>query len=346
MKSFPMFIRTTDRCVVIVGGGEAAAQKARLILKTDAALILVAPTLDPELADLVATGRATHHQCLSAGLFTKASFAFVATGCPGFDAAAYGLARAANCLVNVVDRPEMCEITTPAIVDRDPLVVAIGSEGTAPVLTRDVKSLLERLLSPNIGGLAALAGRLRPVAARHVPRENRRGLWAWALKGPPRAAWLRGAEREAARSIKDAILSGGPPQDAMAGQIAIIEAGSGASDLMTLRAVSRLQEADVIFHDAAVSEAVLELARRDAERVALHTSVCGWPAARTGSVILAQAREGRHVVRLCAGPAEDVLDAELAALHDPDIRLEIVPGVCRAIPQAQALCPVALSEAV
>ena len=165
-----MFIRTSNRRVVIVGGGEQAAQKARLLLKTDATLVLVAATLDDELQTLVGAGRAQHVPTLSAAVFDDAAMAFVATGCPGFDAAVHALARAARCPVNVVDRPDLCDITTPAIVDRDPIVVAIGTEGTAPVLARDIKTRLEQMLPQSLGGLAALAGRLRPAVARHVPR--------------------------------------------------------------------------------------------------------------------------------------------------------------------------------
>ncbi|MEL7263083.1 MAG: bifunctional precorrin-2 dehydrogenase/sirohydrochlorin ferrochelatase, partial [Pseudomonadota bacterium] len=159
MKAFPMFIRTTGRRVVIVGGGEQAAQKARLLLKTDAMLVLVADTLEDELEGLVAAGRAEHVRTLTAEVFDDAAMAFVGTGCPGLDAAVHGLAKAARCPVNVVDQPDLCDMTTPAIVDRDPIVVAIGSEGTSPVLTRQIKTQLEQSLPQSIGGLAALAGR-------------------------------------------------------------------------------------------------------------------------------------------------------------------------------------------
>ena len=128
MKSFPMFIRTTGRRVVICGGGEQAAQKARLMLKTDATLVLAAPELDAELAALVAEGRAVHHAgAITPALFEGAAMGFVATGCPGLDAALHGLAKAGGCPVNVVDRPDLCDLTTPSLVDRDPVVVAIGS---------------------------------------------------------------------------------------------------------------------------------------------------------------------------------------------------------------------------
>ena len=114
MKSFPMFIRTTGRRVVIAGGGEQAAQKARLILKTDAEIVLAAPELDDELAAIVAEGRAAWHRGpIAPALFEGAAMAFVATGCPGIDASLHALAKAAGCAVNVVDQPELCDLTTP-----------------------------------------------------------------------------------------------------------------------------------------------------------------------------------------------------------------------------------------
>ena len=334
MQAFPMFIRTTGRRVVIVGGGEQAAQKARLLLKTDARLVLVADTLEDELQGLVASGRAEHVTALTIDVFDDAAMAFVGTGCPGLDAAVHGLAKAARCPVNVVDQPDLCDMTTPAIVDRDPIVVAIGSEGTSPVLTREIKTQLERTLPQSLGGLAALAGRLRPSVSRQVPRAGRRAFWAWVFKGAPRATWVRGAEREAARAIKDAIAAGGAPEAVSAGQISLVGAGPGARDLLPLRAVERLQEADVIFYDRLVDEAVLELARRDAERVFVgkHVGAHAWPQDRINRMIVAEAASGRRVVRLKSGDpgifgrAGEEIDAARAA----GIPIEVVPGVTAA----------------
>ncbi|SFE22400.1 siroheme synthase CysG [Roseivivax sediminis] len=332
MKSFPMFIRTTGRRVVIVGGGEEAAQKTRLMLKTDAAITLAAPDLEAELAGLVANGRARHDPApLTPQTFAGAAMAFVATGCPGLDAAAHGLAQAARCPVNVVDRPELCDLTTPSIVDRDPVVVAIGTEGTAPVLGRQIKTQVERMLAPTLGGYAALAGRLRGAVARAVPREGRRAFWAWAFDGPARDAWERGAEREAASRLKDAMSRAPAPRT---GSIAYVGAGPGALDLLTMRAVARLQEADVIFHDRLVDPGALELARRDAERVHVGKQVGAhdWPQERIDAAVVAEARKGRRVVRLKSGDPGIFgrLAEELAAARAAGIEVEIVPGVTAA----------------
>ncbi|WP_222611789.1 siroheme synthase CysG [Shimia ponticola] len=341
MKAFPMFIRTTGRKVVIVGGGEQAAQKARLLLKTDAKLILVAKTLEDELQGLVDSGRAEQTTELSAELFQDSAMIFVGTGCPGFDAAAHGIAKLTGCPVNVVDQPDLCDMTTPAIVDRDPIVVAIGSEGTAPVLTRDIKTKLERMLPTNLGGLASLAGRLRGSVARQVPRDQRRAFWAWVFKGKAGEQWARGAEREAARDIKAAIAAGGAPKETGQGHISLVGAGPGARDLMTLRAVERLQEADVIFYDRLVDPDVLELARRDAERVFVGKQVGAnaWPQDKICALIVAEARKGRNVVRLKSGDpgifgrATEELDAAKRA----GIAIDLVPGVTAAAAAGAAL---------
>lgn len=335
MKSFPMFIRTTGRRVVIAGGGEQAAQKARLMLKTDARIVLAAPELDDELAALVAAGRAEHDmRPASPSTFEGAAMAFIATGCPAWDASLHAIAQAARCPVNVVDRPDLCEITTPSIVDRDPVVVAIGTEGTAPVLARQIKTRIEALLPPTLGGFAALAGRLRAGVAAGVPRAGRRAFWAWVFSGGPRADWIRGAEREAALSIKRAILAGGAPDSDVGGSIALVGAGPGARDLLTLRAVERLQEADVIFYDRLVDEDVLELARRDAERVFVgkHVGTHAWPQERINAVIVAEARKGRRVVRLKSGDPGIFGRAgeELSAAREAGLPVEIVPGVTAA----------------
>lgn len=335
MKSFPMFIRTTGRRVVIVGDGEQAAQKARLILKTDATIVIAGTDPEPELKDLIRQGRAQHHDGpIGPELFQGAAMGFVATGCPGLDASVHALAQEAGCLVNVVDQPELCDLTTPSLVDRDPVVVAIGTEGTAPVLARQIKTRVEEMLSPNLGGLAALAGRLRSTVAQRVARDKRRAFWRWVFAEGPGTAWGRGAERGATRSIKEAIQRGGAPETADEGSISLIGAGPGAKDLLTLRAVARLQEADVIFYDRLIDEEVLELARRDAERVYVGKVVgaCAWPQERINALIVEEARKGRNVVRLKSGDPGIFgrVGEEIAAAQDAGVHVEIVPGITAA----------------
>ncbi len=340
MRSFPMFFRTSGRRVVIAGGGEQAAQKARLILKTDARIVLVAPALEPELAGLVADGRAEHRTgAITPDSFADAALVFIATGSPVADVALHALAKRAGATVNVVDRPALCDVTTPSIVDRDPVVVAIGTEGTAPVLGRSIKTQVEQMLDPRLGSFAALAGRLRDAVAERVPEARRRAFWRWALTETPWRTFRRGGEREAARLMKQAIADGGPKEGGQ-GQIALVGAGPGARDLLTLRAVERLQEADVVFYDRLVDPAALELARRDAERVHVGKTVGAhaWPQERISALIVAEARKGRRVVRLKSGDPSIFGRAteELEAARAAGLPCEIVPGVTAASAAAAA----------
>lgn len=339
MKTFPMFLQMAGRHVVIVGGGEQAAQKARLILKTDARIVLVAPELDPKLSALVAERRAEQVTDLTVDVFRGAALVFVATGCVGLDYAAHALAKVAGVVVNVVDRPALCDATTPSIVDRDPVTIAISTEGTAHVLARQIKSKMETLLEPALGELAALAGRLRPEVNQRIPQRERRFFWEWVFNGPPRHAMARGAKREAAALVKDKLVGGGIGE--VQGAIALVGAGPGASDLLTLRALRLLQEADVIYYDRLVDPAVLELARRDAERVFVGEEVgaCSWPQDRINAVIIAAARQGKKVVRLKSGDPGIFgrLTEELDAARDAGIPVEIVPGVTSASAAAASL---------
>ena len=342
MKSFPMFIRTSGRRVVIAGGGEQAAQKARLILKTDAQIELLAQELDDELQGLVAQGRAAQKSGNVTGdSFKDTALTFIATGCAGADAALHAIAKDAGALVNVVDRPELCDATTPSLVDRDPVVIAIGTEGTAPVLGRSIKTQIERIVPARIGGLAALAGRLRGAVADQLPQSGRRAFWAWVFNGAPKTLHVAGKEAEAAQMIKTAIAERRVPDGAGEGHIALVGAGPGARDLLTLRAVERLQEADVIYYDRLVDPDVLELARRDAERVFVGKEVGAhsWPQDRICALIVAEARKGRRVVRLKSGDPSIFGRAteEMEAAKAHGIAVEIVPGITAASAAAASL---------
>jgi len=301
--------------------------------------VLVAPELDAELAALVAEGRAMQVTTLRVDVFRGAALVFVATGCVGLDYAAHALAKEAGAVVNVVDRPALCDAVTPSIVDRDPVVVAISTEGTAPVLARQIRSRMETLLEPALGELAALAGRLRPQVNQRIPQRERRFFWDWVFNGAPRQAMARGAGREAAALVKRTLATGGT--GAVQGAIALVGAGPGAADLLTLRALRLLQDADVIYYDRLVDPAVLDLARRDAERVFVGKEVgaSSWPQDRINAVIVAAAKRGRKVVRLKSGDPGVFgrLTEELEAARAAGIPVEIVPGVTAASAAAASL---------
>jgi uroporphyrin-III C-methyltransferase/precorrin-2 dehydrogenase/sirohydrochlorin ferrochelatase len=306
MKFFPMFLRMADRDVIIVGGGETAAQKARLVLKTEARITFVAPDLEPELQALVNEGRAVHDTgAITPETFRGTALTFIGTDCPGMDAALHALAQEAHALVNVVDQPHLCEANTPSLVDRDPLVVAIGTEGAAPVLARQIKTHLEQVLEPRLGDLVALGGRLRGATAQGVAQDKRRAFWRWVYADKPRELFKRGAEREAAELIKAAIENGCAPDDRGQGSLCLVPVGALAPDLMTLRAVQRMQEADLIMCSDEKFAPLLELARRDAERVIVGQDfgTQDWDIDKQSDAAVKAQGEGRRVVWLIAKEA-------------------------------------------
>lgn len=341
MKTFPMFLQMAGRRVVIVGGGEQAAQKTRLILKTEARVEIWAPKLDPELSSLVAEGRIAHQTGpITPDTFSDTALVFIASGCPGIDMALHALAKAGGATVNVVDQPQLCDAITPSIVDRDPVVVAIGTEGTAPVLARQIKTKLEEALEPRLGDLAALAGRMRGAAAARLGPRARRDLWRWVFNDTPRQMFTSGAEREAAKLIKTAIDTG-EFGASKGGSVSLVGAGPGAKDLITLRGVQRLQEADVIYYDRLLDPEILELARRDAERIYVGKAPgChSWPQEKITQTLVAAAKRGQRVVRLkCGDPGVFGRSTEETdALKASDIPFEIVPGVTAACAAAASI---------
>jgi uroporphyrin-III C-methyltransferase/precorrin-2 dehydrogenase/sirohydrochlorin ferrochelatase len=314
MRWFPLFFRVAGEKVVIAGGGEQAAQKLRLLLKTEARIALMAPALDDEAAEAVAAGRATHAAVVvDPAALAGARLLFCCTGCVGADAAIADLGRAAGAVVNVVDRPDLCDAITPAIVDRDPVVAAIGTEGAAPVLARGIKTALEQMLDASTGPLAAWAEALRPEVARRLPQPRRRAFWDWFFGPAMRAAFRDGGRRAAEPLVEAALAAGGPPS--AEGAVCVI--GAPAADLLALRGVRRLQEADLVIVDPAVDPATLELARRDADR---ETAAPG----SAGAALRAAAAEGRRVARLVL--AVDDAAAEIAAARAAGVTVETVGG--------------------
>ncbi len=322
MQSFPMFIKTTDRHFVVVGDGEQAAQKSRLLMKSDVHIKLLSNDPDDELQAFIKKGRMSQ----VAGPITPASFegatlGFIATGSPAADVCIHDIAKQAGVLVNVVDRPALCDITTPSIVDRDPVVVAIGTEGTAPVLARRIKTRVEQMLDPNLGRFAQAAGDLRDMVARYVPQDQRRAFWREIFTGSIWQKFKSGSERQALSDFKTAIRDGANMTSQ--GAITVIDTSAGAADLISLRAVERLQEADEIFFEDQTDEDILELARRDAERSLLGSAgrAQPWPAHMCISFVKRAAQGGRNVVWLknCMDTDLDALQADLTGSEDLSI---------------------------
>ena len=336
LNAFPVFVRVEGRVVVIVGGGDEALAKARLIGQSSAAIKVVAADPAPELAAWINETGATHIEAeYHASALAGAVMVFAASGNDVLDRRVSDDARQLGIPVNAVDSPDLCDFFTPAIVNRAPLCVAIGTEGAAPVLAQSIRAKIDQLLSPSLGALAALAASLRDVAERRMPKGRmRRQFWNDFFGGAPARAMEVGHADEAIEAASE-LMSRRRVRD---GHVALVGAGPGAEDLLTLRAQRHLMEADVIVHDALVPEAVIAMGRRDAERlpVGKRKGCHSKSQAEINTMLVSLAREGKRVVRLKSGDPLVFGRAgeEMQALRDAGVSYEVVPGVTAAFAAA------------
>ena len=333
MRYFPVFADLAEAEVLVAGGGEAAAQKVRLLRKTSARITVMAERLNSELGELARAGALRHVPRLPrAADLAGQCLVYAATGDRQLEAELFAAARARGIPINVVDAPELSTFLTPAIVDRDPIVVAIGTEGAAPVLAREIKSRLESWLPANLGTLAKKALSLRRrVALRIGEPQARRHLWERLFRGAFRRAVLTGADGEAQRIFARELEAAATPN---LGRVVLIGCGPGDPDLLTLKAVQRLQEADVLVVDRLVNPQILEYARRDARRIFVGKAP-GGPAtsqAEINRILIAEAAAGQVVARLKGGDPLIFGRAgeELAACAAAHLAVEIVPGITAA----------------
>src|SRR5262245_50222948 len=301
MRYFPIFLDLRERRVVVVGGGEEALRKVRLLLKSEAVVTLVADRLHPELDGLVSHGAvAWLGTVFEDSMLDGAALVFVAAD-EVLEQAASTAARARAIPVNVVDRADLSTAITPAIVDRDPLVIAIGTEGAAPVLGQGIRQEIEAMLPPRLGALARRAVALRAkVAARFDHGAPRRDFWRRFFFGTLRTSFL--ADRPATfEKALAAQLDLSPKQ--RCGRVALVGAGPGDPELLTLKAQRKLLEADVIVHDRLVGPGILEYARRDAIRIPVGKTP-GKPSPRQdaiNAILIEEAGKGLNVVRMKGG---------------------------------------------
>lgn len=336
LSVFPAFHKVEGRRVVVVGGGAEAAAKIRLLSETKAEIVVYARSLDKETGvDLINAHADWRGAWPTVADLTGAALIFAATGAEESDRDVWSLAREAGVCVNVVDRPELCDFYTPAIVNRAPLAVAIGSEGVAPVLSRHVRARIEALLAPAFGDLAGLADRLRARVTRRLGSPvARRRFWARFFSGSVAekafAGNLGGAEDDALRLLEIA------PN--LAGHVSLVGAGPGAEDLLTLRAQRVLQEADVIVYDRLVPDAIVAQGRRDARRVYVGKAKGEHTVAQDeiNALLVYEAKKGHRVVRLKSGDPLVFGRAgeEMAALRSAGVSFDVVPGITAAFAAA------------
>lgn len=332
---FPAFHMVDGRFVVVAGDGAEAAAKVRLLAETEAEIRVFAPAPTAQLVTDAETARAlVRPELPGPDEFAGAALAFIATGNETTDRALQALARDAGVPVNVVDRPELCDFHTPSLVNRAPLAVAVGTAGVAPVLARHVRARIETLLAPRFGDLAQLAERIRDKVAASIPSsEARRRFWARFFSGSVAQKVFAGRTGEAEA---EALGSVGTVDGE--GHVSLVGAGPGAEDLLTLRALRALQEADVIVYDKLVPDAIVAQGRRDAERVFVGKAKGAHSKSQDeiNALIVREALAGRRVVRLKSGDPLIFGRAgeEIDALRAAGVSFDIVPGITAAFAAA------------
>ncbi len=329
MDFLPIFINIRQQPCVVVGGGEVAARKVTSLLKAQAHVNVIAPKLcsalrHADIRHIQATFEPFH--------LDGATLVIAATNNPEVNRAVSAAAQARHIPVNVVDTPELCSFVMPAIVDRSPIVVAVSSGGAAPVLARLLRARLETFIPVGYGRLAALAGKFRDAVKQRLPEGlPRRAFWENVFEGAIGEDMLAGREVLAQQRLQHAIDTAHP---ATTGEVYLVGAGPGDPDLLTFRALRLMQKADVVLYDNLVSDGVMELVRRDAERIyvgkkrADHTM----PQEGINDLLVRLATEGKRVLRLKGGDpfifGRGGEEIEQLAAHG--IPFQIVPGISSA----------------
>ncbi|UNU27831.1 siroheme synthase CysG [Aeromonas hydrophila] len=333
MDYLPIFCRLDNKPVLLVGGGEVAERKARLLLDAGAQLTVVAPELDPELAELAANGSIEW----LAGKFASEQLAgkwlvVAATDRREVNALVYQSANRARIFANVVDDPKRSSFIMPSIIDRSPLMVAISSGGKAPVLARLLREKLEALLPQHLGAVAAFAGSLRErVKARFASMGERRRFWERLLGADRLGQALARGDHASANQLADSLFA---DESQTGGEVVLVGAGPGDPGLLTLHALRQIQQADVVVYDRLVSDEVMALVRRDAKRIFVGKQAGNHCVPQEGinQLLLDEAKKGQRVVRLKGGDPFIFGRGgeELETLVGSGIGFQVVPGITAA----------------
>jgi len=334
MDFLPIFLTVRGLPCLVVGGGEVAARKASLLLQAGARVMIVAPQLGNTLAALAAQGTVEHR----AGSFCSddvkgSTVVIAATDNETVNRAVAQAARAANIPVNVVDRPDLCSFVVPSIIDRSPLVLAISTGGASPVLARVLRARLETLIPASYGRLAAMMGEFRDRVKERFRRvADRRIFWEKIAQGSVAEMVYAGQDQAARIALEQALdrESGEPAR----GEVYLIGGGPGDPDLLTFRALRLMQQADVVVYDRLVAPAVLELVRRDAERIyaGKERDNHAIPQEDINQLLVRLAKEGKRVARLKGGDPFIFGRGgeEIETLMAEGIEFQVVPGITAA----------------
>jgi len=332
MQNYPIFIDLKDQPCLVVGGGEVAARKIRLQLLAGAKITVVSPELGPTVtAEMYQQIEHIQREFLESDI-QGYRLITAATDDAVVNRQVSELAQAINVPVNVVDQPELCSFITPSIIDRDPVTIAISTGGGAPVLARMLRSKLEAFIPASYGHLAASMQSMRDKVKQSFAEENeRRAFWESIVQGPIAELFFSGKVKQAQAELEAEIDQYKPSE---IGDVSLIGAGPGDPDLLTFRALRLMQQCDVVLHDRLVSDEILNLCRRDADRIYVgkRRSDHAVPQEGINQLLVDLALEGKRVVRLKGGDPFIFGRGgeEIEELSEARIPFQIVPGITSA----------------
>ncbi len=333
MESLPIFMRIAHSRCLVIGGGDVALRKVTMLMKAEASIEVVAPEVCSELLALEAEQQIKIIRAsFSPAQIDGAVLVIAATDDEAVNTQVSVEAKVRNVPVNVVDSPALCTFTMPAIIDRSPLVIAISSNGSAPVLARLIRAKIETMVPASYGRLASFAREFRDdVKAKFTTTQNRRIFWEKVFQGPIAELIFSGQERAAKLALKAEIASGLDQQN---GEVYLVGGGPGDPDLLTFRALRLMQQCDVCVYDKLVSKEVMELVRRDAELIYVgkardqHTL----PQEEINYLLVKLAKEGKRVLRLKGGDPFIFGRGgeEIETLMENGVPFQVVPGITAA----------------
>lgn len=335
MDYFPLFLDARKLNVLIVGAGEVAARKLELIMKTPATITVVAPWVCDTVKQLAVNEKVTliEREFENSDL-TQKDMVFIATDKGDVNQHIHDLARANKVLVNVVDNTPLCQFITPSIVDRSPIIIAMSSGGVAPVLLRYLRQKLETVLPANLSRLGAFSEKFREKVKQTLNGVTaRRYFWEDVLDGDIAEMVEKGQDKKADDAFELA-LNAAAKDKKVQGQVYLVGAGPGDPDLLTFRALRLMQKADVVVYDRLVSPQILELVRRDAEKIYVGKAKSNHtlPQDDINQLMVDEAKKGNRVVRLKGGDPFIFGRGgeEIQTLIQHGIEFQVVPGITAA----------------
>lgn len=335
MDFFPVFLNIKNQECLVVGGGDVAARKVRSLLASGAHVRVVAPELGKALHGMADKGEiAWRSGRFQAEDIRNCVLVVAATNDQEINEQVSTLAKQQRLPVNVVDQPDLCTFIMPSVIDRSPVMVAVSSGASSPVLARLLRAKLETVIPGSYGRLASLVKDFRQKAKQHFPAtEQRRRFWEHVLQGPIAEMIFSGQDDRARNALKDSLEKGEAKID-LTGEVYLVGAGPGDPDLLTFRALRLLQQADVIVYDRLVSKPILNLARRDADMIYVgkEKSRHTMQQEDINHLLVRLAKEGKKVLRLKGGDPFIFGRGgeEIDTLMDEGIAFQVVPGVTAA----------------